>query len=282
MDNMSDMQRAAIALCDASDALRNATAFTAVVLSKGLETAFVATVKGKAFPFVLSDYAHKPMTAKGKVDTALRNAQFSAIMEQGFGEETAPDAVKTGFNKAFPAALYMAAHGGASFDEGEGFVFNSEGEFENVPLDMAFACYNGEGELTETGKALAERVTAMYSPEKGPEMSQAEALADMATRTTVANGKLNRRYGLNSLSVTKVLEVMGKRAEAEGLKWSSTGSRVARNTSAKPSEAIAAFEAFIADITGKDGEAKIALNPEGVAALKKLQGNLAAAIKAIA
>ena len=291
MDNLSTLQRAGIALVDSTFALRNATATMAFALSSSLDMALVATVKAKGQPFLLRDYAHKPVTAKGKNDGALRNAQFTAIMEQAIvvGEPTAEEyaAIKTGFNKAFPAALYMAEHGGAYFDalpEGiaDGFVLNEEGEIENVPLLLACACFDKEGKLTESGETLVERIIAMFSPEKGPEMTREEAIEQLATRRVVSNGKLNRRYGVHTRTVTELLALMGKLAEAEGLKWESTGTRKPRNgmETLNAETSIKAFDAFLSAINGDD-EASVTLNNEGVKALQALQAKLAAAIKAI-
>lgn len=288
MDNMSLLHRAGIALCDATVAMNNATALTAVALSQSLDMALVATVEGKAVPFTLRDYAFKPVKAGGKHDGKLRNAQFAAIMAQGFGEENdVPDAVKAGFNRAFPAALYMAAHGGASvFDmeaeaSGDGFVL-ADCYMHHVPLSLAFGCLDGDGALTDNGKVVVERVIAMYSPDTGPELTEAEALAELETRTVNGvDGSFNRRYGLKTVTLTELFKAMGKRAEAEGLIEPKV-KRAPRNPEAMASEAIKAFEAFLGDVTGKDGEAKIALNSDGVKALKALKAKLETAIKAVA
>tara|TARA_R110000868_G_scaffold344666_4_gene605764 strand:+ start:180 stop:1055 length:876 start_codon:yes stop_codon:yes gene_type:complete len=288
--NLSELQAAAVALCDATAALHNATAFTAVALCRGLDTALVATVGGKSAPFVLSDYAFAPVKEGGKRDGKLRNAQFAAIMSQGFGESDEPSkvnaAVKAGFNRAFPAALYMAAHGGAAIADSIADIADDKltlvnGDFHNVSLALAFGCYAKDGTLTENGKTVVERAIAMFSPERGPELTQEEAEAILLTKTASVNGAMNRRYGLKPVTVTELLKGMGEAADREGL-IESKGSRAARVNTAKPSEAIAAFGTFLTKLIGTDGEAEIALNPEGVKALKALKSKLDAAIKAIA
>jgi hypothetical protein len=288
--NMSELQAAGIALCDATASLNNATAFTAVALCHSVEMPLVATVNGKSVPFTLGDYAFAPVKSDGKRDGKLRNAQFAAIMSQGFGESEEPskvnDAVKAGFNRAFPAALYMAAHGGAAIADGLDGVGDSQltlcdGAFHNVPLALAFGCYDKDGALTDNGKTIVERVIAMFSPDRGPELTQAAAEALMLSKTATVDGAMNRRYGLKTVSVTDLLKAMGQAAEREGL-IEPKGSRAGRNTEAKPSEAIAAFDAFLTKVVGKDGEAEIALNSDGVKALKALKAKLEAAIKAVA
>lgn len=288
--NMSELQAAGVALCDATASLRNATAFTAVALCRSHEMALVATVGGKSVPFVLSDYAFKPVLPNGKHDGKLRNAQFSAIMVQGFGESDEPgkvsDAIKTGFNRAFPAACYMAGHGGAAIvddisEVGETQITLCNGAFYNVPLALAFGCYDKAGALTENGETMVERVTAMFSPERGPELTKAEAEALLLTKTASVDGAMNRRYGLKPISVTDLLKAMGETAIREGL-HESKGPRGPRNPEAKASESIAAFDTFLAKVIGKDGEAEIALNSEGVKALKALKSKLDRAIKAVA
>ena len=288
--NMSELQAAGVALCDATASLHNATAFTAVALTHSIDMALVATVGAKSVPFTLRDYAFAPVKTDGKRDGKLRNAQFAAIMSQGFGESDDPKqvngAVKAGFNRAFPAALYLSANGGAALadtlDEvGDSVITLCDGAFHNVPLALAFDCFDNAGALTETGKTIAERVIAMFSPERGPEMSLEQASEMLWTKTASVDGAINRRYGMKPVTTTELLKGMGAMAERDGL-LEAKGTRAARSTSVKPSEAIAAFELFLTKVQGKDGEAEIALNAEGVKALKALKSKLDAAIKAVA
>lgn len=287
--NMSELQAAGVALCDATASLHNATAFTAVALCHSVELPLVATVGGKSVPFTLADYAFVPVKTGGKRDSKLRNAQFAAIMSQGFGEseEAAKvnDAVKAGFNRAFPAALYMAAHGGAVIADdlsevGEGRITLCNGSFHNVPLALAFGCYGKDGALTDNGKAVVARLIDA-SGIHGAEISEDQAIALLQTRNTVVDGALNRAFGLKTVSVTDLLKAMGQAAEREGL-IEPKGNRAPRNPDAKPSEAIAAFDAFLAKVIGNDGEAEIALSEDGVKALKALKSKLERAIKAVA
>ena len=287
--NMSELQAAGVALCDATASLHNATAFTAVALCRGHEMALVATVGGKSVPFILSDYAFKPVLPNGKHDGKLRNAQFAAIMSQGFGESEEPGkvdpAVKAGFNRAFPAACYMAGHGGAAIADdisevGETQITLCNGAFHNVPLALAFGCYDKDGALTENGKAVIARLIDA-SGIHGAEISEDQAIALLDTRLTTVDGAMNRAFGLKTVSVTDLLKAMGEAAIREGL-HESKGNRAPRNTEAKASESIAAFDTFLAKVIGKDGEAEIALNADGVKALKALKSKLERAIKAVA
>lgn len=287
--NMSELQAAGIALTDANASLQNATAFTAVALCHSIDLALVATVGGKSVPFVLSDYAFAPVKSDGKRDGKLRNAQFAAIMAQGFGESEEPakvsDAVKTGFNRAFPAALYMAAHGGAVIadfveDIGDDKLTLCSGAFYNVPLAFAFGCYDKDGALTDNGKSVVARLIDA-SGIHGKEISEDEAIALLQTKTANVDGAINRAFGLKTVTTTELLKAMGEAAIREGL-LEPKGTRAPRNPDAKPSEAIAAFDTFLSNVIGKDGEASIALNEDGLKALKALKSKLEAAIKAIA
>ena len=287
--NMSELQAAGLALVEANASLQNATAFTAVALCHAIDMALVATVGGKSVPFILSDYAFAPTKTDGKRDSKLRNAQFSAIMSQGFGESDEPakvsDAIKTGFNRAFPAALYMAANGGASIVD---FVEEIEddkltlcsGLFYNVPLAFAFGCYDKAGALTDNGKSVVARLIDA-SGIHGKEISEAEAIALLDSRTVNVDGEINRAFGIKTVTTTELLKSMGEAAIRQGL-LEPKSSRAPRNPEAKPSEAIAAFDTFLSNVIGKDGEASITLNGDGVKALKALKSKLEAAIKAIA
>lgn len=287
--NMSELQAAGVALIEADAASQNATAFTAVALCHSIDLALVATVGGKSVPFVLSDYAFAPVKSDGKRDSKLRNAQFSAIMSQGFGESEEPakvaDAVKTGFNRAFPAALYMAANGGAAIVDfveeiGDDKLTLCSGRFYNVPLAFAFGCYDKTGALTDNGKSVVARLIDA-SGIHGKEISEAEAIALLDTRTVNVDGEINRAFGLKTVTTTELLKSMGEAAIRQGLLEPKT-SRAPRNPEAKPSEAIAAFDTFLSNVIGKDGEASVTLNGDGVKALKALKSKLEAAIKAIA
>lgn len=287
--NMSELQAAGVALIEADAASQNATAFTAVALCHSIDLALVATVGGKSVPFVLSDYAFAPVKSDGKRDSKLRNAQFSAIMSQGFGESEEPakvaDAVKTGFNRAFPAALYMAANGGAAIVDfveeiGDDKLTLCSGRFYNVPLAFAFGCYDKTGALTDNGKSVVARLIDA-SGIHGKEISEAEAIALLDTRTVNVDGEINRAFGIKTVTTTELLKSMGEAAIRQGLLEPKT-SRAPRNPEAKPSEAIAAFDTFLSNVIGKDGEASVTLNSDGVKALKALKSKLEAAIKAIA
>ncbi len=289
MDNMSELQRAGVALCDATASLHNATAFTAVALCHSIDMALVATVGGKAVPFSLSDYAFAPVKVDGKRDGKLRNAQFAAIMSQGFGESEEPakvnDAVKAGFNRAFPAALYMAAHGGAVMADFTDEIGNEqitlcEGLFYNIPVALAFGCYDKAGELTDNGKTVVARMIDA-SGIHGDEISEEQAVDLLWAKRVTVDGNMNRTFGLKTVSTTDLIKAMGEAATREGL-IEPKGSRAPRSGEIQPSEAIAAFDTFLAKIVGKDGEAEIALNPDGVKALKALRSKLDAAIKAVA
>lgn len=287
--NMSDLVAAGIALCDATAALHNATAFTSVALCRAVDLPLVATVGGKAVPFVLRDYAFNPIKTDGKRDGKLRNAQFLAIMSQGFGESDDPakvnDAVKTGFNRAFPAALYMAAHGGATVVDHTGDIVGEqitlcEGAFHNVPLALAFGCFDKDGEITDNGKTVIARLIDA-SGIHGNEITESEAVELLATKRVSVDGAVNRAFGIKTVNTTELLKGMGEAAAREGL-IESKKSRAPRNTEVQPSEAIAAFELFLTKVQGKDGEAEIALNADGIKALKALKSKLDAAIKAVA
>lgn len=287
--NMSELVAAGIALCDASAALHNATAFTSVALCRSIDLPLVATVGGKSVPFALRDYAFHPVKTDGKRDGKLRNAQFSAIMSQGFGESDEPakvnDAVKAGFNRAFPAALYMAAHGGAAIVDhvddiaGEQITL-CEGVFHNVPLAFAFGCFDKDGDLTDNGKTVVARLIDA-SGIHGKEITEIEAVDLLATKRVSVDGTVNRAFGLKTVNTTELLKGMGEAAAREGL-IESKKPRAPRNPEVKPSEAIAAFELFLTKVQGTDGEADIALNADGIKALKALKSKLEATIKAIA
>ena len=278
MTNMSNLQSAAVAVAQGNDALNNGRAMLALALVPALDMTLTAIVGGKKHPFTLSDYAFKPKTDKGATNGKLRNAQFAAIMHYGLGEpENTKDvntAVKTAFNECFPAALYMRANGLS--------ITLEEGALNGVPLAFAFEAFNASGELTETGKALVDRVKAMHSPDKGPEMTDEEAHDVMFTKT-VDNvcGAMNRRYGIKTATISKVLHNLKVAAINAGLVEAKT-SRAPRTGGDDPKVVIANFETFLAKIIGKDGEAEIALDDTGIKALKALQNKVVAAIKAAA
>lgn len=294
MDNKSELQIAALAICDASVALNNGRAMMAVAMARNLDLPLVATVNGKAIPFALRDYAFKPQTPDGKADNKLRNAQFAAIMAQGFGESETPsevsDAVKTAFNATFGAALWMEANGGAiMLDIGEPIPEGFDGitladcQFHNVPLAYAFDVFDKDGAATETGKALIERVTAMFSPDKGPEMSQDEAIDLLySKRVDAVGGTTNRRYGLKTVTVTDLLAAWKHAAIRDGLLQGGPKRSGRTNQPIAPSDVIKGFETFLANIQGKDGESKVALEETVIASLKALRGKIDATIKAIA
>jgi len=250
----------------------------ALALVPALDMSLTAIVGGKKSPFTLSDYAFKPKTDKGATNGKLRNAQFAAIMYTALGEpEKTSDvnpAVKTAFNECFPAALYMRANGLA--------ITLEDGALNGVPLAFAFETFNASGELTETGKALLDRVKAMHSPDKGPELTDEEA-HDVLFTKTVDNvcGAMNRRYGIKTATVSKVLHNLKVAAINAGLVEAKT-SRAPRTGGDDPKAVIASFETFLTKIIGKDGEADIALDNEGIKALRALQNKVAAAIKAAA
>lgn len=288
MDNKSEMQAAAVAVCNAAAALSNGRAMMAVAVARNLDMALVATVDGKGVPFALRDYSHKPMK-DGKINGKLRNAQFLAIMSQGFGE---PDntadvsqAVKQAFNDTFGASLWMEAHGGAAFEYAEGFegIVLDDCAFHNVPLAYAFECLNREGELTDTGKTLVERVQAMYSPERGPEMTEEQAYEELfSRRADNVNGSLNRRYGLKTVNATDLLASLKRAAVREGYLQGGPGRAGRTNQPPAPNEVIHAFEAFLKGVRGEGGESQTALSEAGIKALKALKGQIDATIKAIA
>lgn len=291
MHNMTDMQIAARAICDADAALNNGRAMMAVAIARNLDMALIATVNGKAVPFTLRDYAFKPLK-DGKADGALRNAQFAAIMSQGFGEPDGevPDALKTAFNATFGPALWMDANGGAiALDETEetpdGFdgIVLRDCWFHNVPLAYAFDTFNKAGELTETGKVLVERVVAMFSPDTGPELTQEQAVDLLySKRVNAVGGTMNRRYGLRTVTITDLLAGLKRAAVNDGLLESAKPRAGRTNQPPAPSEIIKGFETFLDGITGKDGESQTALNGDGIKALKALKAKLEATIKAIA
>jgi hypothetical protein len=279
MTNLSALQAAAVAVCDANASLSSGRAAMALAMSESLDLLLTASVGGKSFPFMLREYAFKPVTADGKTNGKLRNAQFAAIMSQAFGEPVEPRdvnaAVKTAFNETFPAALYIAANElNVSLDDG---VLNS------VPVAFAFDCFDKEGKLTDTGKAIAERVIAMFSPDSGPEMNEEAAIAEMFDRKVDnVGGTLNRRYGVKTATVTKVMQSLSWAAQRDGL-IEAKQSRAPRNGEGDTAgEAIKAFDTFLAKVLGKDGEADIALDDNGVKALKALRSKLDTTIKAIA
>jgi hypothetical protein len=279
MSNMTNLHSAAVAVAQGNDALNNGRALLALALVPALDTGFTAIVGGKKLPFILSDYAFKPKTDKGETDGKLRNAQFAAIMHHGMGEpENTKDvnpAVKTAFNETFPAALYMRANGLN--------IALEDGALNGVPLAFAFECFNRDGELTDTGKAMIDKVKAMFSPDKGPELTDDEAHDELFTRT-VDNvcGVMSRRYGMKTATISKVLHGLKAAAINAGL-VEAKASRAPRNgASDEPKTVIAAFDTFLAKIIGKDGESDIALDGEGIKALKALQNKVAAAIKAAA
>jgi len=279
MTNFSALQHAAALVATGGNTLNTGRAALMVALVPSLDMRLSASIGGKAVPFTLSDYAFKPMTDKGKVNSKLRNAQHLAIMSQGLGEpEKTADVnptVKTAFNDTFPAALYIR-HAGLN-------VTVTDGKLNGVPLAYAFDCYGKDG-LTSDGKTLVERVIAMFSPDTGPELTEAEAEASLLTRTVDgAGGTMNRRYGLKTLPVGKVIAALSKAAVDAGL-VEKGASRAARNAEAEPTPLaiIAGFNAFVAKVIGGEDEAEIALDNEGLKALKALQSKIAAAIKAIA
>lgn len=290
MTNMTEMQAAAVAVCDASAALNNGRAMMAVAIARNLDMALVATVNGKAVPFTLRDYAFKPMT-DGKSDGKLRNAQFAAIMSQGFGEpeETADvePAVKTAFNATFGAALWLDANGGAAMaddaPEDFGGVTLGDCQFHSVPLAFAFGCFNREGSLTDNGKTVVERVIAMFSPDKGPELTQEQAIDLLfEKRVDAVGGAMNRRYGLKTVTVTDLIADWKRAAINDGLMEGGKPRAGRTNQPPAPSETIKAFDTFLDGIKGKDGESRTTLNENGIKALKALKAKLEATIKALA
>jgi hypothetical protein len=123
----------------------------AEIISEGVTlTAKVAeTVKGggkrfRNIAFTLDQYAFPATKDDGKVDGALRSAMLTAICSQLFGEpeeaaKIAP-AVKTGFARAFPAAMYLTSSltlGNVSVSKG--------GHLTNVPLSLALDLQDDEG-----------------------------------------------------------------------------------------------------------------------------------------
>ena len=292
MHNMTEMQAAAVAVCDASAALNNGRAMMAVAIARNLDMALVATVNGKAVPFTLRDYAFKPMT-DGKADGKLRNAQFAAIMSQGFGEpeETADvePAVKTAFNATFGAALWLDANGGAAMFDIEGGTDGFPGvtlgdcQFHNVPLAFAFGCFNREGALTDNGKTVVERVIAMFSPDKGPELTQEQAIDLLfEKRVDAVGGAMNRRYGLKTVTVTDLLADWKQAAIRDGLLENGKARSGRTNQPPAPSETIKAFNAFLDGLKGNGDESAVTLTGDGIKALKALKAKLEATIKALA
>jgi hypothetical protein len=279
MTNYSSLHQAAAMINEGGNTLSTGRAALMVALVPSLDMRLSASIGGKAVPFTLSDYAFKPLTDKGKTNGKLRNAQFSAIMSQGLGEpEVTADVsatVKTAFNDTFPAALYIR-HAGLN-------VTVTDGRLNGVPLAYAFDCYGKDG-LTSDGKTMVERIIAMFSPDTGPELTEAEAEASLLTRTVDGvGGTMNRRFGLKTLPVGKVIAALSKAAVDAGL-VEKGASRAPRNADAEPSplDTIAAFEAFVAKVVGNGDEAEIALTVDGVKALKALRVKLDTAIKAIA
>jgi hypothetical protein len=281
MTNFSALQQAAALINEGGNTLNKGRAALMMALVPALDMRLSASVGGKAVPFTISDYAFKPVTDKGKANGKLRNAQFSAIMSQGLGEsEVTADVsatVKTAFNDTFPAALYIRY-------TMLNVSLNDEGKLNGVPLAYAFDCYGKDGKLTSDGKALVERIIAMFSPDTGPELTETEAEASLATRfVDGVGGTMNRRYGLKTLPLGKVIASIGKAAVNAGL-VEKGASRAPRNPEAEPTPLaiIAGFNAFVAKVIGGEDEAEIALDNEGVKALKALQSKIAAAIKALA
>lgn len=280
MTNYSSLHQAAAMINEGGNTLSTGRAALMVALVPALDMRLSASIGGKAVAFTLSDYAFKPLTDKGKTNSKLRNAQHLAIMSQGLGEPEVTTnvsaTVKTAFNDTFPAALFIC-HAGLN-------VTVVDGKLNGVPLAYAFDCYGKDGSLTSDGKTLMERIIAMFSPDTGPELTEAEAEASLLIRTVDGvGGTMNRRFGLKTLPVGKVIAALSKAAVDAGL-VEKGASRAARNSDAEPSplDTIAAFEAFVAKVVGNGDEAEIALTADGVKALKALRVKLDTAIKAIA
>lgn len=281
MENISPLQTAAFAVCETTARAAGARGGLMVALRNALSLALVAQVNGKAVPFQLRDYAFHPAKG-GKRDQKLRSAQLTAIMVQGCGQpegEKPADALKTAFAETFPAAIMLEAlDANIDIDPETGRV-----EVENMPVAYAFSCFNREGAVTETGKAIAAKVAILAAGFNGQPVEGEAAIALLHdTRINFTCGVRDLRFDTKCEPITNVIKALKQAAIRQGLVEDNGGRAPRAPSPIQPSEVIKSFETFLAQVRGDDDESEIALNEAGIAALKALKASIDATIKAIA
>lgn len=281
--NVNMMQVAADAIASGTETLNNGNAMLTLALVGELETrlhcSYVA-VKGDNpthHSFTLAEYAFPVMTESGKRNSKLRSAQVQVILCDLIGEtaDKVRPAVATAFQRAFPAAIAIAA---IRADMPGAFTMSASGHIDNVPLPVAVDLLDNKGEPTKLREDIASRLQSAAKLAKMT-LSDVEIDAQINDLPVCCTGTVDPVFGPLP-GTPELLRRLKSWAVDQGIYPAPTGRGA--NTQDKSPEglfraALALVTAAMVAATGTDDEGpEIGFTVEDDAALAKLAGLIAA------
>jgi hypothetical protein len=211
---------AAFEIRKGSKALANGSAMLTIALKDAMEVRLAYTVDGDGFGFALSEYREPVLNKDGTKSGKHQTARLSAIMVDLLGEPVGAisDAVKTAFNKAYPAAVLLR------FEPAFSEVTIENGNLANIPLANAIDLTKAEVYKN------AEKAVGMIAKQAKQTFAGPDELMDAVYATTVeCDGSKDGLFG-KVPTTPQIIESLGKIAEQMGL-VEPKGSRAPRTPS---------------------------------------------------
>lgn len=203
--NVSPLMLAASEIRKGEKAAASGAAMLTVALAQAMDTHLSYKVGEDSFAFTLSGYRLPFLNDDGSKSGKHQSARLTAIMVDLLGEpaDAISNAVKTAFNKCFPAAVLIR------FDVAYNMIKVKGGNLVNVPLPLAIDLDNA----TVQKKVVQGVQTAAQLA--GREVTDAQALNEACDLKVEASGNVHPLFGKLPTS-PQAIAALGQRAEYLG------------------------------------------------------------------